>query len=74
MKKILYTMIVLLITAFTVSCTQPTEAPQSTEAPQANEPNPASVYCEEQGYRLEIRTAEARQPDWRLYTPRRQRV
>ena len=29
----------------------------STETPQANLPNPASVFCQEQGNRLEIRTA-----------------
>lgn len=43
--------------------TQPTptlgeiERPISTGTPQANLPNPASVYCEEQGNQLEIRTA-----------------
>jgi putative hemolysin len=30
---------------------------ESAETPQADMPNPASVYCEEQGNRLEIRTA-----------------
>jgi putative hemolysin len=39
------------------SQTLPTFVPVSTETPQANLPNPASVYCEEQGNRLEIRTA-----------------
>lgn len=29
-----------------------------TEQPSAGVPNPASVYCEQQGYRVEIRTAE----------------
>jgi putative hemolysin len=44
-----------------ISCspspTQPRVAPVPTASPQANMPNPASVYCEEQGNRLEIRTA-----------------
>lgn len=37
----------------------PTEVlqPVSTSTPQANLPNPAAVYCEQQGYRVEIRTA-----------------
>lgn len=37
--------------------TPPTPAPVPTDPPQAAMPNPASAYCEEQGYRLEIRTA-----------------
>ncbi|MBI5962305.1 MAG: DUF333 domain-containing protein [Chloroflexi bacterium] len=37
--------------------TPPTPAPVSTEIPQPNMPNPASVYCEEHGNKLEIRTA-----------------
>jgi len=44
-----------------VSCGQPpistTLAPASTPSPGANLPNPASVYCEQQGNKLEIRTA-----------------
>jgi putative hemolysin len=31
---------------------------QSTNLPEQNMPNPASVYCQEQGYQVEIRTAE----------------
>jgi putative hemolysin len=46
----------LLVFAFVLaSCTTPEPPPTST--PQADMPNPASVYCEEQGNRLEIRTA-----------------
>jgi putative hemolysin len=37
------------------SCVTP--AIRQTETPQAYLPNPASVFCEEQGYKLEIRTA-----------------
>ncbi len=35
----------------------PEPAPVSTDTSQPNLPNPASAYCEQQGYRLEIRTA-----------------
>jgi putative hemolysin len=37
--------------------TQPATAPVPTSTLQANMPNPASVYCEQQGNKLEIRTA-----------------
>jgi putative hemolysin len=37
--------------------TPPITAPVSTDLPQANMPNPASVYCVEQGHTSEIRTA-----------------
>jgi putative hemolysin len=47
----------LSFTLILVSCsTIPQNQPASTNvSPQANMPNPASVYCEEQGYKLEIR-------------------
>jgi putative hemolysin len=35
----------------------PTLPPAATPASDANLPNPASVFCEQQGYRLEMRTA-----------------
>ncbi len=35
----------------------PTPQNENTPTPQANMPNPASVYCQEQGYQSEIRTA-----------------
>lgn len=47
--------------AMLTSCTslqaEPTATPVSTDTPQANMPNLASVYCEAQGYRSEVRTA-----------------
>jgi uncharacterized protein len=55
------TLIIVLAIFLLTSCiapqTQPTVAPVSTEIPQPNMPNPASAYCEEQGNRVEIRTA-----------------
>lgn len=56
---------ILILTALTIiiiltSCapqTQGEPAPVSTDVPPSNMPNPASAYCEEQGYRSEIRTA-----------------
>lgn len=53
----------LLLTSCTSPQTQPPPAPSEvaspvvTDTPQANLPNPASVHCEQQGHRLEIRTA-----------------
>lgn len=58
MRQILsLVMVLLLLSACTPPQTQPDADPASTEVSIANMPNPASVYCEEQGYRLEIRTA-----------------
>jgi len=52
---------VMLMVIVSVSCiapqTTPTPAPVTTETHQANMPNPASVFCEQQGNKLEIRTA-----------------
>lgn len=58
MKKLLALTLVLIA----LTCCAPPEAPlapaaESTDVSQANLPNPAAVYCEQQGYRLEIRTA-----------------
>jgi len=51
-----------LLVLMVVSCTaiepQPTAVPIATASPDANLPNPASAYCEQQGYKPEIRTAE----------------
>jgi len=61
MKHIIFTATVLVFFIILTSCTapqtQPTPAPVSTELSQANLPNPASVYCVEQGFKSEIRTA-----------------
>ena len=50
-------LIILVVLVASCSATQPTPEIVSTDAPDANMPNPASAYCEEQGYRSEIRTA-----------------
>lgn len=43
---------------FLASCTSPQPQPaSSSDTPQANLPNPASVYCVEQGFQSEIRPA-----------------
>src|SRR5512143_3680197 len=66
--KHIYRLTLLTIILILMSCapqSQPTPAPVSTiqaatdtPAPtQAGMPNPASVFCEEGGYKLEIRTA-----------------
>ena len=56
------TSMLMLILFMLVSCTaplaDPTMAPVLTNTPPVNLPNPASVYCVEQGYRSEIRTAD----------------
>ena len=57
MKRILtLTMILMALTACT-ALQVPTPQPAATDMPQANIPNPASVYCEQNGNKLEIRTA-----------------
>jgi putative hemolysin len=57
MKRILpLTIILLALTACTALQVQ-TPEPISTEIPQANMPNPASLYCEQNGNTLEIQTA-----------------
>jgi putative hemolysin len=47
----------LLLTSCTLLQIQPASTVIVTNTPQAAVPNPASVYCEQQGNRLEIRTA-----------------
>jgi putative hemolysin len=55
------TLMMALVLFLLVSCaapqTSPITVPVSTATPQANMPNPASAYCEQQGNKLEIRTA-----------------
>lgn len=53
MKKLLAFMIVVI--ALSACSTPPTQVP--TDDPTAGLPNPASVYCEQNGNKLEIRTA-----------------
>ena len=57
MKKIFtFTIILMALTACTSFRVQTSES-AATEIPQANIPNPASVYCEQNGNKLEIQTA-----------------
>lgn len=56
--KRLCTLFAIMITVS--ACAPPpatAPAPTDTLGPAANLPNPASVFCEQQGRRLEIRTA-----------------
>ena len=57
-KTIMNMLVLILLTSCTISQTQSTAVPVSTEISQANMPNPASIHCEQQGYRIEIRTAD----------------
>ena len=59
MKRI-FTFIIILtaLTACTAPQTQGTPESATTGMPQVNMPNPASVYCTQQGNKLEIRTAD----------------
>lgn len=56
-RMILVTILLLVLTACTEPQAQGTSDPVATEMPQANMPNPASVYCEQNGNTLEIDTA-----------------
>jgi putative hemolysin len=55
-KTFLFTIILMVLTACSALQVQ-TPEPTATDMPPANMPNPASVYCEQQGNKLEIRTA-----------------
>jgi len=58
MKRIfLITIILTALTACTALQTQLPTEPAATDIPQAGIPNPASVYCEQNGNKLEIHTA-----------------
>jgi putative hemolysin len=57
MKRIFsFTIILLALTACTALKVQNLK-PTATDIPQANIPNPAAVYCEQNGNKLEIQTA-----------------
>jgi putative hemolysin len=56
--KRLFTFTIILIAL--IACTAPqvlAPEPAATDSPQVNMPNPASVYCEQNGNKLEIQTA-----------------
>src|SRR4030042_2068566 len=57
MKRIFtFTIILIALTACSARQVQ-TPEPAATDIPQGNMPNPASVYCEQNGNKLEIQTA-----------------
>ena len=57
MKRIIpFTILLMTLTACTAQQVQ-TPEPAATDIPQVNMPNPASVYCEQNGNKLEIHTA-----------------
>ena len=59
MKRIfIFIIIVMVLTACAAPQTQATPEPAATDMPQVGMPNPASVYCEQNGNTLEIRTAD----------------
>lgn len=53
-RKILFMFGIWVILIFSTSC----KTNQATPTPEANMANPASIYCEQLGYRLEIVTAD----------------
>ena len=58
MKNIFTFVIILMeLTACAAPQTQAAPEPAATDMPQAGMPNPASVYCKQNGNKLEIRTA-----------------
>jgi uncharacterized protein len=76
MKRMWKSALLTILIALT-SCTPqtpPTPDSVPTDIPQANMPNPASAYCEEQGYRLEIRTAADGSQSGYVHLSRRQRM
>jgi putative hemolysin len=59
MKKFFtFTILMLALTACVAPQTQGTPEPTATDMPQAGMPNPASVYCTQNGYKSEIRTSD----------------
>jgi len=58
MKRIFtFVIILMVLTACTALQTQAAPEPAMTDMPQEGMPNPASVYCTQNGNKLEIRTA-----------------
>jgi uncharacterized protein len=58
MKRIFtFTLILMALTACTAPQTQAAPEPAATDIPQVGMPNPASVYCAQNGNKLEIHTA-----------------
>jgi putative hemolysin len=58
MKSIItFTMILMALAACTAPQTLASTEPPTTDTPQVGMPNPASVYCTQNGNKLEIRTA-----------------
>ncbi len=57
MKRIFSLTILLVALAACAAPQVQATKPSTTDLPQAGMPNPASVYCEQQGNKLEIRTA-----------------
>jgi putative hemolysin len=58
MKRIIaFTILLMTLAACTAPQTQAAPDSTATATPQLNMPNPASVYCKQQGNKLDIRTA-----------------
>jgi putative hemolysin len=55
-------LLTMLFLPLIIGCVQPTPQPTDANTPGTpNMPNPASAYCEQQGYKLEIRTSDGSQ-------------
>jgi putative hemolysin len=52
-RKTLFTLLMLILIVLSASCNS--DQPTTSPTPEPNMPNPASVYCEEHGGRLELR-------------------
>jgi putative hemolysin len=57
MKQLVSLILVILLTACAANQMIPAPSSTALSTPEPNKVNPASVYCEEQGYKSEIRTA-----------------
>jgi len=55
MTRQVFTLFVLIGMLFSASCSSRPNTPTSEVTPKANMPNPASVYCEQNGGRVELR-------------------